>query len=130
MLRSAAKREAVAYLREHFQISERRACSVLAADRKMIRYASWRPPETEIRERLRDLDNECRRFGYRRLFILLRLEAEPSGINRIYPLYREEGLGVRTCRGPQAGHWRPGAYTRGGKAKCPLVTGLRPRPDG
>ena len=38
MVRPAAKREAVAYLREHFQMSERRACSVLAADRKMIRY--------------------------------------------------------------------------------------------
>ena len=72
MVRPAAKREAVAYLREHFQMSERRACSVLAADRKMIRYASRRPPEMELRERLRDLANERRRFGYRRLFILRR----------------------------------------------------------
>ena len=99
MVRPAAKREAVAYLREHFQMSERRACSVLAADRKMIRYASRRPPETELRERLRDLANERRRFGYRRLFILLRREGEPSGINRIYRLYREEGLGVRKRKG-------------------------------
>ena len=95
MVRPAAKREAVAHLREHFQMSERRACSVLAADRKMIRYRSRRPPETELRERLRDLANERRRFGYRRLFILLRREGEASGINRIYRLYREEGLGVR-----------------------------------
>ena len=99
MVRPAAKREAVAYLREHFQMSERRACTVLAADRKMIRYASRRPPETELRERLRDLANERRRFGYRRLFILLRREGEPSGINRIYRLYREEGLGVRKRKG-------------------------------
>ena len=99
MVRPAAKREAVAYLREHFQMSERRACSVLAADRKMIRYRSRRPPETELRERLRDLANERRRFGYRRLFILLRREGEPSGINRIYRLYREEGLGVRKRKG-------------------------------
>lgn len=99
MVRPAAKREAVAYLREHFQMSERRACSVLAADRKMIRYASRRPPETELRERLRDLANERRRFGYRRLFILLRREGEASGINRIYRLYREEGLGVRKRKG-------------------------------
>ena len=35
------------------------------------------------------------RFGYRRLFILLRDLGEPSGINRIYRLYREEGLTVR-----------------------------------
>ena len=79
-------------------LSERRACSVVGADRKMIRYRSSRPPETELRGRLRDLANERRRFGYRRLFILLRREGEPSGINRIYRLYREEGLTVRKRR--------------------------------
>ena len=99
MVRPAAKREAVAHLRENFQMSERRACSLLAADRKMIRYRSRRPPETELRERLRDLANERRRFGYRRLFNLLRREGEASGINRIYRLYREEGLGVRKRKG-------------------------------
>lgn len=35
------------------------------------------------------------RFGCRRLFVLLRREGEASGINRIYRLYREEGLTVR-----------------------------------
>jgi putative transposase len=39
--------------------------------------------------------SERRRFGYRRLFVLLRREGEPSGINRIYRLYSEEGLTVR-----------------------------------
>jgi transposase InsO family protein len=76
-------------------MSERRACSLVAADRTMIRYRSRRPPETELRARLRELANQRRRFGYRRLFILLRREGEPSGINRIYRLYREEGLTVR-----------------------------------
>ena len=36
-----------------------------------------------------------RRFGYRRLLIVLRRGGEPSGINRIYRLYKEEGLTVR-----------------------------------
>jgi hypothetical protein len=40
----------------------------------------------------------CRRFRYRRLNILLRDEGEASGINRIYRLYREEGLAVRKRR--------------------------------
>jgi transposase InsO family protein len=79
-------------------MSERRACSIIAADRKMIRYRSCRPPDTELRARLRDLANQRRRFGYRRLFILLRREGEPSGINRIYRLYQEEGLTVRKRR--------------------------------
>jgi putative transposase len=76
-------------------MSERRACTLVAADRKMIRYQSRRPPDIELRSRLRDLANQRRRFGYRRLFILLRERGERSGINRIYRLYREEGLTVR-----------------------------------
>ncbi|MDP1702822.1 MAG: IS3 family transposase [Aestuariivirga sp.] len=99
MVGPAAKREAVACLKEQFQMSERRACEVVAADRKMVRYQSRRPPETELRARLRELANERRRFGYRRLFIMLRREGEPSGITRIYRLYREEGLGVRRRKG-------------------------------
>ena len=61
----------------------------------MVRYQALRAPDTELRGRLRELANERRRFGYRRLFVLLRREGEPSGINRIYRLYREEGLTVR-----------------------------------
>ena len=95
MVRPAAKREAVAHLRNALQMSERRACTLVAADRKMIRYRSKRPPEAELRALLRDLANQRRRFGYRRLFILLREQGEPSGVNRIYRLYREEGLTVR-----------------------------------
>jgi putative transposase len=98
MVGPAAKREAVAHLRDALEMSERRACSLIAADRTMIRYRSRRPPETELRTRLRELANQRRRFGYRRLFILLRREGEPSGINRIYRLYREEGLTVRKRR--------------------------------
>ena len=61
----------------------------------MIRYQAQRAPDMVLRGRLRELANERRRFGYRRLFVLLRREGEPSGINRIYRLYREEGLTVR-----------------------------------
>jgi len=75
MVGPAAKREAVAYLRNDLQMSERRACTLVAADRKMIRYRSRRPPDLELRARLRDLANQRRRFGYRRLFILLRERA-------------------------------------------------------
>jgi putative transposase len=53
-------------------LSERRACSLVDADRKMIRYCSRRAPDTEPRTQLRDLANARRHFGYRRLFILLR----------------------------------------------------------
>ena len=98
MVGPAAKREGVAHLQAVMGLSERRACAIVDADRKMIRYRSCRPPDTDLRTQLRDLANARRRFGYRRLFILLRQEGEPSGINRIYRLYREEGLTVRKRR--------------------------------
>lgn len=98
MVAPAVKREAVAHLKALLGLSERRACRIVGADRKMVRYQARRAPETELRGRLRELANERRRFGYRRLFVLLRREGEPSGINRIYRLYREEGLTVRKRR--------------------------------
>jgi len=116
MVGPAAKREAVAHLQAVMGLSERRACSFVGADRKMIRYRSRRPPETELRGRLRDLANERRRFGYRRLFILLRREGEPSGINRIYRLYREEGLTVRKRR----------ARRRAVGTRAPILVEARP----
>jgi putative transposase len=98
MVGPAAKREGVAHLQAVIGVSERRACSIVNADRKMIRYRSCRPLDTELRTQLRDLANERKRFGYRRLFVLLRKGGEQSGINRIYRLYREEGLTVRKRR--------------------------------
>lgn len=95
MVGPAARREAVTHLREAMNLSERRACQIVGADRRMVRYKSIRPPDTALRERLRELASQRRRFGYRRLFVLLRREGERSGCNRIYRLYREEGLTVR-----------------------------------
>ena len=58
MVGPAAKREGVAHLQAAMGLSERRACSIVSADRKMIRYRSCRPPDTELRTQLRDLANE------------------------------------------------------------------------
>ncbi|WP_110648878.1 IS3 family transposase [Salinicola peritrichatus] len=91
----AEKRDAVSHLKQLLGLSERRACRLVGADRRMIRYVPRRASDTALRDRLRELANERRRFGYRRLFVLLRREGELSGINRIYRLYREEGLTVR-----------------------------------
>lgn len=56
------------------------------------------PPDTTLRQSLRELATKRRRFGYRRLFVLLRREGNASGKNRIYRLYREEGLTLRKPR--------------------------------
>jgi hypothetical protein len=54
MVGPAAKREAVAHLQAELGLSERRACSIVSADRKMIQYRSCRPPDSELRVQLRE----------------------------------------------------------------------------
>ncbi|MBB3175069.1 putative transposase [Endobacter medicaginis] len=62
---------------------------------KVWRYASRRPDDTEIRQRLRRLADERRRFGYRRLHILLQREGIQVNHKKLFRLYRQEKLGVR-----------------------------------
>jgi hypothetical protein len=57
---------------------------------RIARWFASRAPDTALRGRLRDLANERRRFGYRRLFARLRREGAAPGITRICRLYREE----------------------------------------
>jgi putative transposase len=52
MVTPAARREAVAHLRIAFEVSERRACFALGADRTSVRYRSTRPGDTAARARL------------------------------------------------------------------------------
>lgn len=95
----AAKRTAVAHLVEAHEMSQRRACQVIGADRSLIRYRSTGPDDTALRARMRALAAERRRFGYRRLHVLLRQEGLVENCKRTQRLYREEGLTVRKRRG-------------------------------
>jgi putative transposase len=95
MVTPAARREAVAHLRLAFEASERRACSTLGADRTSIRYRSIRPDDAAVRARLRELAAIRRRFGYRRLHVLLRRQGIIINHKKLRRLYREERLQVR-----------------------------------
>ena len=99
MVTPAAKREAVAHLRALLDVSERRACRVIAVDRTVIRYQSRRGDDEVLREKLRDLAHQRRRFGYRRLHILLRRDGIAINRKKTQRLYREEGLTVRRRKG-------------------------------
>ena len=95
MVTPAAKREAVAHLRSAFDMSERRACRTIGCVRMTVRYHSRRSDDNELRQRLRALAQERRRFGYRRLHVLLRREGFTVNHKRLFRLYREERLMVR-----------------------------------
>src|SRR5438067_2119423 len=95
MVTPAVKREAVAHLRSAFEMSERRACRVTGCVRMTMRYRSRRPDDQALRERLRALARERRRFGYRRLHVFLKREGYAVNHKRLFRLYREERLAVR-----------------------------------
>jgi putative transposase len=95
MVTPAAAREAAAYLRTTHEMSERRAIRVIGRDRSSVRYKSTRPDDAPLRERLKALAHERRRFGYRRLHIMLRREGLLINRKRVQRLYREEKLTVR-----------------------------------
>jgi len=99
MVTPAVKRQAVAHLLATHEMSERRACHLVGADRTMIRYRSQRPDDAPLRERMRMLAGERRRFGYRRLHVLLRQEGLVMNRKKTERLYREERLTVRRRRG-------------------------------
>ena len=95
LLTPGSRRSAVDWAITDKGYSQRRACSLVGLDRKTYRYASRRPADEAIRKRLRELASERRRFGYRRLHILLRREGIEVNHKKLYRLYKEERLTVR-----------------------------------
>lgn len=96
MVTPVARREAVDWIRDRHELSERRACRLASACRSMVRYT--RPMSTEeeqLRKRLVELAGDRPRFGYRRLHVLLRRDGHVINRKRVYRLYRDLGLAVR-----------------------------------
>jgi putative transposase len=80
-------------------LSQRRACRMLEMDPKTYRYRSRRPDDGAIRERLKAHAAIRRRFGYRRLGVLLERDGIDMNHKKLLRLYREEKLAVRRRRG-------------------------------
>ena len=95
MVTPGAKRNAVAHARECHGLSERRACDLIGIARRVARYQPSRADDAGLRQRLRELAAERRRFGYRRLGYLLAREGLAPNHKKLLRLYREEGLRVR-----------------------------------
>ena len=84
------------------RLSERRAAGLFRVQRSSVRYRSVRRGQEPLLMRLRELAAARVRFGYRRLTVLLKREGWRVNAKRIYRLYREEGLAVRTRRRTKA----------------------------
>jgi putative transposase len=95
MVSPQAKREAVTMLMTERDYGVTRACGLLQISRSLYRYRSRRPACAQLCERIREIAEQKRRYGYRRIYIRLRREGWAVNRKRVYRLYREAGLLVR-----------------------------------
>jgi putative transposase len=95
------RRQLAEWAAEVHQLSQRRVAGLIPVNRATLRYQHHRDPQEALRVRLRELAGSRVRYGYRRLTVLLKREGWPVNAKRIYRLYTEEGLIVRTPKRKQ-----------------------------
>ena len=83
-------------MQDQTAISQRRACCLVGLSRSVLSYCSAKQQsDARLQGRLRELAEERKRFGYRRLHVLLRREGYVVNHKKVYRLYREADLTVR-----------------------------------
>jgi putative transposase len=85
-------------MRESFGLSARRACNLVGLSRNTIRYQPAEDKDEALRKRMKELAEQRRRFGCRRLHILLKREGLVENHKRTERIYREERLTLRIRR--------------------------------
>ena len=85
-------------MRGVWQVSIRRACGVLQIRRSTYHYKSRRPSQAGLRKRIREIAKARVRYGYRRIHVLLEREGWQVNHKRVYRLYIDEGLQIRSKR--------------------------------
>lgn len=96
MVGPSAKRLAVEHLKDQKSYSERNACKLVGISRSVTRYrCTQKPDEQELIERIEVLANRHKRYGYRRITILVRREGILVNKKRIERIWREQGLSLR-----------------------------------
>jgi putative transposase len=92
---AAQRRQTVRHLRDTFGVSERRACRVLGQPRSTQRQKPKTKEEEErLVTRMLELVRLHPRYGYRRIWALLRREGWRVNRKRIWRLWRQQGLKV------------------------------------
>ncbi|MFH1998042.1 MAG: IS3 family transposase, partial [Planctomycetota bacterium] len=95
ILKPMAKRAAAKVAVESHGLSERRACRLVGLHRSTMQYRAKKKDETTLTARMRELSEQRRRFGYRRLHVFLRREGLVINHKRTERIYRTEGLQIR-----------------------------------
>lgn len=81
-----------------FGLSQRRASSLIAISRNTLRYEPKPDKDAEVRQRMKEIAEQRRRFGCRRLHVMLKREGLVRNHKRTERLYKEENLALRIRR--------------------------------
>jgi len=95
---STGKRALVSHLVSAHELSQRRACRLASFSLSSYQYQRRGQDDEALRTRLKELAAVRRRFGYRRLHVLLRREGWEVNHKKVYRIYTEERLQVRRRR--------------------------------
>lgn len=107
-------------------LSQRRACRLTGLSLSTCRYEAHRPAaDAHLSGRITELALERRRFGYRRIWQLLRREGLHVNHKRVYRLYHLSGLGVKRRRRRKGLATERLPLLRSGGAQSDLVDGFR-----
>lgn len=115
-MRPRARRELAEWASEVHQLNQRRVSGLIPIQRATLRYEHHRDPQAALRVRMRELTGSRVRYGYRRLTVLLKRERWEVNAKRIYRIYTEEELIVRTQKRKQ----------RAQRQRLPLGSYVRP----
>jgi len=85
-------------LQEAYWVSIRRACAVILLDRSSYYYKAHRRVDSAVRNRMREIAEVRIRYGFQRIFVLLRREGWRDNHKRVFRIYKEEGLNLRSKR--------------------------------
>ena len=84
LLKPGARKHAADWAMTEKNHNQRRACALAGLDPRVYRRRSSRPEDQGLRQRLKELSGERRRFGYRRLHILLNREGWKVNWKKLY----------------------------------------------
>lgn len=98
-MKPRAKKAVVNYAKDKYPVSERRACRLFSLSRSASRYKTIRVDDPAIIERIKELAEERRRWGYRQLHRLLTREGIKMNQKKFRRIYREQKLSLKVRKG-------------------------------
>lgn len=94
-MKPQAKKAVVSYTRQSYPVSERRACRLFRLSRTGNRYKTIRVDDPNIIARIKELAEHRRRFGYRRIFNLLKREGIKMNQKKFRRIYKDQKLSLK-----------------------------------